>query len=527
MCRYMRLLPLMLVIWPVIIPAQVWVARYDGPGSGADYAWDIAVSGVGNVHVTGKSEDSSTGYNDYATIKYDASGVEQWVARYDGPANSNDAATSIVVDPAGNVYVTGWSVGLGTSHDYATVKYDSAGIEQWVARYDGPDHSFDEANAIAVDEAGNVYVTGRSLSSSTSWDYATVKYDASGMEQWAIRYDSPGNGYDDARAIVVVNTDNIYVTGWSMVSGTGWDYATVKYDASGTEQWVVRYNGPDNGNDKANAIAVNNEGSIFVTGHSEGSGTSDDYTTVKYDSTGLQQWVVRYDGPSHSGDSAFAIVVNDVGNIYVTGCSQGIGTYWDYATVKYDSHGVEQWVARYDGYKANAIAVDYSENVYVTGMSGSLSGGFEYATVKYNASGIEQWVERYHGPWAWYYLDHTELAGVWCDSLGDPIGDVATGLGLDNAGYIYVTGYSLDSSGFYDYATIKYSPTCIAENMPTVKKGNEITATIFNGPLILPDGRQCKIFDISGRVVEPTKIVPGIYFIEIDNKIIQKVVKIR
>jgi hypothetical protein len=530
MSKSIRLLCVISVLLQSVIGfTQIWVARYDGPGNGEDYGWDIAVSSAGNVHVTGESQGTSTGYTDYATVKYDASGVEQWVSRYNGPANSYDAATAIVVDYAGNVYVTGLSAGLDTYHDYATVKYDASGVEQWVARYDGPDHSYDEANAIAVDEIGSVYVTGRSFTSSTNWDYVTVKYNASGVEQWATRYDSPGSGYDDARAIVVDNTGNTYVTGWSLVSGTGWDYATVKYSALGVEQWVVRYNGPGNGHDRANAIAVDNAGNIYVTGHSESSGTGDDYATVKYDASGLQHWVAWYDGPAHSSDSAYAIVVDNVGNIYVTGWSPGLGTYWDYATVKYDSLGVEYWVARYDGPgnsdRAYAIAVDYSENVYVTGMSESYSGGSEYATVKYDSLGVEQWAARYNGPGCHRY--QTKAITAWYDCLGDPIGDVATAIGLDNAGYIYVTGASLGSGTFYDYATIKYSPTGIEESQITQIKSNSLHATIFRGSLQLPEGKECRAFDITGRVVDPNRITRGIYFVEIDGKIVHKVIKVR
>ena len=146
------------------------MARYHGPGTGADSASAIAVDSSGDVYVTGQSYGAST-QSDYATIKYDSGGQQQWVARYNGPGNSGDEAHAIAVDSSGNVYVTGQSYGAGTELDYATVKYDSAGQEEWVIRYNGQGKSFDIAHAIAVDRSGNVYVAGEG-----DVDYTTIKY---------------------------------------------------------------------------------------------------------------------------------------------------------------------------------------------------------------------------------------------------------------------------------------------------------------------------------------------------------------
>jgi len=429
----------LLLVSAVGLSAQVaeeWVVRYDGPASGYDCAYAIAVDGSGNVYVTGYSDGSGTGYYDYATVKYSPSGVEQWVARYNGPANGLDIAKALAIDGAGNVYVTG-----GSGGDYATVKYNSAGTEQWVARYDGPASANDGAYAIALDDAGNVYVTGSSEGSGTFRDYATVKYNPSGTEEWVARYDGPGNYLDVAKAIAIDDSGNVYVTGRSVGSGIYWDYATVKYSSTGVQQWVARYDGPAYEDDRAHTIAVDGSGNVYVTGGIRSSRGDYDYATIKYNSVGNQQWVARYNGPGNDWDVATSIALDDAGNVYVTGWSFGSGTNYDYATIKYNSAGEEQWVARYDGPASNwddatAIAIDGEGNTYVTGGSG-IYPTFDYATVKYSSTGVQQWVARYDGP-----------AGG---------NDEAFALALDGTGNVYVTGYSDGSGTYEDYATIKYS----------------------------------------------------------------------
>ena len=263
-----------------------------------------------------------------------ATAQEIWVATYNGPANASDFGHSIAVDSPGNVYVTGWSIGTGW--DYATIKYNNSGTQQWVARYNGPGNGDDEGDFIAVDSSGNVYVAGLSTGSGTGWDYATIKYNTSGTQQWVARYNGPGNLDDVAQAMAVDLSGNAYVTGKSQSSNGDTDYATIKYNASGAEQWVARYKGPGNSEDIATAIALDGSGNVVVTGYSTGSGTGYDFATIKYNGSGTQQWVDRYNGPANGTDAGYAITVDTSGSAYATG-ERTSATGTDYATIKYYS----------------------------------------------------------------------------------------------------------------------------------------------------------------------------------------------
>ncbi len=369
-----------------------WTNGFRGPNSGEETFTSQAVDAAGNIYVTGTDEG-----NDYTTVKYNAAGTALWLRTYSGPGYL-DASRAIAVDGAGNVYVTGQSENALSDFDYATVKYDASGTELWVKRYDGGGVDF--PTAIAVDGSGNVYVTGKS--GSVSFDYATIKYNTSGTQLWVKRYNGVGNFDDVANDVAVDGSGNVYVTGWSTgssIGGNGRDYATIKYNAAGSELWVKQYH--YSGNDEAAALAVDASGNVYVTGMSGGNGS--DYATIKYNTAGTELWTTRYNGPGNSADNARDVVVDASGNVHVTGYSMGSGTGFDYATIKYSSAGTELRVRRYNGPEnggdgARSLAVDASGNVYVTGESyGGWRTGVDYATIKYDAAGAQSWVRRYNG----------------------------------------------------------------------------------------------------------------------------------
>jgi len=358
-------------VFPFFAEAQrvreAWVVRYNGPRNGSDIAHAITVDNQGNAYVTGGSEGISTDL-DFATLKYATDSSLLWVARYNGPANFVDVALAILLDGQGSVYVAGDSYGgSGFDYDYAIVKYNSSGQLLWVRRYNGTGSREDRFSALAVDRQGNAYLTGSSFDSGVDWDFVTVKYDANGNQVWIRRYNRLGNSNDYARAIAVDGYGNVYVTGASTGSGTGYDYATVKYDANGNQVWIRRYNGLNNRDDNAHAIAVDSHGNVYVVGAADGG-----CTMVKYDSHGNELWIVR-----HQSLSPHQMMVDDdQGSVYVMGSSVGGST-----VVRYDSNGSELWTVYRPQVEARALAIDAQGNVYVTGWARQYNS--DYVTIKY------------------------------------------------------------------------------------------------------------------------------------------------
>src|SRR5574341_21110 len=306
------------------------------------------------------------------SIVYGQGVYEAWVARYDGPG-SEDQARAIALDDSGNVYVTGFTPGTGND-DYATIKYSPTGDSLWVRRYNGPGKSRDRAHDLTVDNSGNVYVTGESWNGADV-DFATIKYASNGDSLWAKLYKGPSNDWDEATALVVDDSGNVYVTGSSMDSVTSYDYATIKYAPNGDTLWVRRYNGPGNDVDRASALVLDDSGNVYVTGVSW-NGADIDFTTIKYTPNGDTAWTRYYSGPSNNSDVALALALDKSCNVYVAGYSDSTGTGFGYAfvTIKYASSGDTHWVRRYNGpgiiyNQAVSLALDLGGNVYVAGTS--------------------------------------------------------------------------------------------------------------------------------------------------------------
>ncbi len=468
----------------------LWTNRYNGPRDKDDQASSIAVDHSGNVFVTGSSHIGFGSNNtEYATVAYSSAGVPLWTNRFNKAGDLSLSANSVAVDSNGNVFVTGASIASGGDHDAVVIAYSGTGLELWTNRYNGPANNDDQATAMAVGRGGDVIVTGYSVNlagvnsgSLSSADFVTIAYSEAGVALWTNRYNGLGNGPDQARAVAVDGSDNIFVSGSSYRGGSfdyGNDYATVAYSGAGVPLWTNRYDGAGGGDDRAIGVAVDKSGRVFVTGSSIGSGFAADYdyATIAYSDMGIALWTNRYNGLANGSAYACALAVDGNGNVFVTGSATGSGTSFDYATVAYSGAGVALWTNRYNGPGnledyATAVAVDGRGNVVVTGSSKGSGGSPDFATVAYSGAGVPLWTNRYNSAYSYalavdgngnvfvtgeasngYATIAYSEAGValWTNHY---IGGYATAVAVDGSGNVFVTGSSAN-----DYATIGYSGT--------------------------------------------------------------------
>lgn len=515
--------------------AQLWVARYNGPGNNFDEGIDIVVDNIGNVTVTGNSWGGISTYYDIATIKYNSQGNVIWTDRYNNPTNYGDFATSIAQDPAGNIVVTGssysgvygpsdyvtikyssqgirlWAKNHGLSgpywseayamvvnnsgeiyvtgydedslfnSDYLTVKYDPSGNKEWERRFDGVGMSYDQIVETRIDNAGYVYVTGNSYSSSTKNDFLTIKYTPSGSIFWMQRFNGPANLNDVVTSMEIDKQGNVYVSGKSQNNNGNYDYVLIKYSFIGSIEWIKYYSGIANQDDDLHDIDIDSNGFIYVTGTSVEFGNNKDITTIKYNTDGEQIWVSHFDGTVSGFDLGFAVTHDDLGNVYVAGASQGADTLGDYITIKYNVFGDQLWAVRYDhsgGFdRPVGIVVDKSYSVYVTGTSFDPITKDDYATLKYDQDGNLVWVRRFNN---------------------EPLNfsDKATDITLDNIGNIYITGISDGGITYFDWVTLKYDSS-----------GNLIWMKRYNGKYNASDYPNKIIADYIGNVYVTGKAI--------------------
>ena len=361
-----------------------WIYHYDTTSNvlGGE---DISVDRHSNVYVAGGCSP-----NCFVVIKLDSLGNEKWVYLHSPPVY-DASALAVKVFSTNSIYAAGDSYINISSRDMMAVRLDSLGNEKWIYTYDGPAGGYDIAACLAIDKNENIYVGGYSTGIGTSTDFTVIKLDSAGNEKWVYRYDGPAHYRDEIMAMAIDTSGCVYVTGWSW--GIECDFCVIKLDSAGNEKWVYRYNGPANIGDAAYGLAVDDSGYVYVCGVA-GSDSVSLFTGVKIDTNGSEQWHYLSTGPSNRGGAANCITLDGIGGIYVGGHFWNSSYLCQLAVVKLSPAGDTQWVYIHphippSPFSDNVrdIVADDVGNIYVAGKICVAQWDDDIVVLKFGAQG--------------------------------------------------------------------------------------------------------------------------------------------
>jgi len=306
----------------------LWTNSYNAPGG-----WEtppragLALGDNGNLFITGNSSGGAPVSYTAIVFALSAAGQLLWTNTHPG------AGRAVAVSGNGNVFAL-----AGSENSCITLAYTGAGAPIWTNRC----NALNLPMAMAVNTSGKIFVTG--AAGGSAYDFATLAYSGAGVPLWTNWFSGPAYMEDYPMDLAVDDRGNVFVTGytenpvWPPLEKNPRDYATLAYSGTGTLLWSRFHAGPYGSWDSPRGIAVDNSGNVVVTGTSAG-----DYVTIKYSGAGVALWTNRYDGPTtNSADGAFAVAVDSSGNVFVTGISGS-----DCATVAYSAAGAPLWTNRY------------------------------------------------------------------------------------------------------------------------------------------------------------------------------------
>ena len=407
-----------------------WAVRAgeSGDQEGVDVVVDLQGNGivvgefVGTVDFGGGAL-TSAGQADIFVAKYDSQGQHVWSKRFG--AASMDGGRAVAVDASGNIYVAGDFAGAvdfgggvlvsksAAAADVFVAKYAPTGGHVWSKAFGG--FGSDDAEGIAVDSQGNVFLTGTfrdavdfgggALTSAGADDIYVLKLSTSGAHVWSKRF---GDAVDQtARGIAADSSGNLYVTGHfsgtldfggAPMTAASTDAFFLKLSSSGVHQWSKHAG--DTGIQIGRKVAVDSAGNVVFTGYFTGSmnfggGTltshgANDVYLVKFDSGGGHQWS-RWFGDSSGVQEqlSFGVAVDSSNDIVIGGRLTGTADFGggpvasageaDVFLAKYNSAGQNLWTKRYGDaldQDCHAVAFDASGSVWSTGrFKGTLDFG--------------------------------------------------------------------------------------------------------------------------------------------------------
>jgi uncharacterized delta-60 repeat protein len=308
-----------------------WTMDYTNSNN-LDMGLAVTTDASNSVYVTGHSFVTGQDLN-IRTIKYNSAGTQQWnTATNFSTINSIDSPSAIQVNSSGEVFVAGRVFnGSVSDDDIVLMKYNAAGTVTNSTIINGTANSVDKANRIYLDGSNNVYLAARMKNAGSSEDFYLGKFNPSLGLIWADSYNGPSNNYDEATDITVDGSGNVYASGSSYSSTSNYDFITVKYEGiGGTRLWLTKFNGTANNTDQSKRISVDAGGNVYVSGDSKGAGTGSDFSTIKYcqltTNAGLDDMICINDNIQLNATGGISFSWNSSPSLSCTNCANPIAT---------------------------------------------------------------------------------------------------------------------------------------------------------------------------------------------------------
>ncbi len=347
-----------------------WSKPYHGLAGVDDRATAVAAStdNQNNVVVVGHGLSATfaqNGHENIYVLKYLANGTLDWSATY--AQAGDDAPTAATFDPDGNIIVVGYSEKgyLNYYYNLFVAKYCGSGTGSginckgkskgqiiWSDLYDGPavgpPNKDAKAYGVAVDKAGDVYVTGYVENVSGNKDMITIKYQGTPPATSPVKlwndfksFDGLAHGDDQGVAVKIDPIDgNIVVAGTTLTDIYDNDFHIIRYgSATGNVIWEKTLQ-REQTSDTLTSMAMDYSGNVYLAGTSTNGETSD-ILSVVYDYLGKIVGATLYDSPEKMNDGANAVAVNSVGDSFIAGYAankgipaSGIDPNLDYLVIK-------------------------------------------------------------------------------------------------------------------------------------------------------------------------------------------------
>jgi hypothetical protein len=357
---------------------------------------------------------------------------------------------------------------------------------EWVVQAGG--YANEEGKSIAVDNAGNSYVTGNfrgtatfgsfSFTSDEHLDIFIAKTDATGNWLWANQ--AGGISGDTGYSIKIDNGGNCYLTGYFVDIATFgpftletagiWesDIFVAKIDSEGNWIWVTQASGYSN--DIGKSITIDNDGNCLVTGNFSGTATFGSHSLICIGSTNIfvakidadGNWLWATQAICHYTNSGNSIIIDNAGNSYVTGYFNETVTFGSYSLIssgdsdifvaKMDIDGNWLWAIQAGGYSddyGKSIIIDATGNTYITGNFQETAFFASYSLTSSGYSDIFVAKMDTDGNW------------LWAIQAGGSSENTSTSITMDNTGNHFITGYFEGTATFGSYSLISIEETDI------------------------------------------------------------------